>query len=705
MPDLDWIIEYETLPPDEPYSPEPPAPDDRPRRVPRWLWLLVGLVVIATGILIYLWSLGGKTEPLPNPDPPQTRLEAVVQMEINALGAGDQEIFNQVQDNPSRRANKQPPPEQWFAADSDLAGEVELVDIQLIDENSAQAKVKLTWDGTPYRLVWYYRQEDERWLHTDWQQPELGPSAWLTSTHLRIIYYQTELDQATALMSRLETYIAELCGVVPCPAEPFSATLKFDRYSPYYHAGRDYALQYRLPSPWRIRWPYDNQPEPLVLGSLGRHLAYDLLLARPAWPSLNPENKAALILSTYWLAHHLLELETLPTTHWLEEAVERDGLPAAAAFIVALKEGFEPHEALAVFEPETAAAVTALPDYFGWLTLIMDPENTILPQYYSSDHLPPWRRPLQVRFDWEADPWAPAGQVYRRAAPEVTEVRYQEGWAIAIAANSDWLRSYFFRPVDGGWIPSQPNETLIGEPHTITTKQFTLTYWDWDEPYAQEMLDILTTAHNTTAANFGLELDQQFSYVMIPFDSTSARFELEPGAIELSSPTAKTMTEMEGRLDYRTEAVFAAANSILVSAKLPELPREAWPLTGALFMWNAEQIAAQLDLDSAIWMSSWEPPTGVTEEGWKPLAEMWTSWDTMPSSQTEQTEMMEIAAQGQLMIAYLLDNYGVEKIPVMMDAFQTAGSMEEWVTAVTGQPLDQFEAAWREWVIIEYLNH
>jgi len=721
MPNLDWIIEYETLPPDEPYSPEPPAPDDRPRRVPRWIWPLVGLMVIATGILIYLWSLGGKTEPLPNPDPPQTQLEAVVQMEINALRAGDQEIFNQMQDSPSRRANMQPPPKQWFAADSDLAGEVELVDIQPIDEDSAQAEVKLTWDGAPYRLTWFYRQEGERWLHTDWQKPnDLGETEALSSPHAQLVYRQPDLDQATTLIGHLETMIVKLCGLLPCPAEPFSATIELDPFYRYYNADQTSPdttrqpptgqvadtdagapLHYRIPSPLRVRWPDDNQPEPLVLGSLGRHLAYDLL----ARPDLSPENQAALTLSTSWLAHHLLELETLPTTRWLEQAVERDGLPAAAAFITALAGDISPHDALVdAFQPDTAAAITALPDYFGWLTLVMDPEGIIHPRPFVSYDLPPWYRPLQERFDWGADPWVPGDQVYRRAAPEIIEVRYQEGWAIATTAvDSDWLRTYFFRPVDGGWIPSQPDETLTGEPNTITTEQFTLTYWDWDEPYAQEMLDVLTVAHNTTAANFGLELNQQLSYVMASVNTTETRFEFGSGAIELPSPTTSALFEVERRRDYRIQAVFAAARSVLWSARMPgPSAAEAWSLESALFWWNAEQIAAQLDFDLDTWMPSWQPPAGVTEEGWKPLAEMWISWDAMPSSQTEQTEMMEIAAQARLVIAYLLDNYGVEKIPAMMDAFQTAGSMEEWVTAVTGQPLAQFEADWREWVI---LNH
>jgi hypothetical protein len=157
--DFNWIVEYETLPPGDSPLPEPPAPP--PRRRPRWFDPAAGLAAVCLGaLLLYLWLLGGKADPLPSPDPPIARLEAAVLMEISALRNGDDELFRQVQDRSSRRSNYQPPPEAWFTGGrhAGAAGAIELIDLQLIDEDSARAEVRLTWTGSLYDLTWFYRQ-------------------------------------------------------------------------------------------------------------------------------------------------------------------------------------------------------------------------------------------------------------------------------------------------------------------------------------------------------------------------------------------------------------------------------------------------------------------------------------------------------------------------------------------------------------------
>ncbi len=76
----------------------------------------------------------------------------------------------------------------------------------------------------------------------------------------------------------------------------------------------------------------------MLLGSIGRNLAYDLV-ARTAVRTLPSENQTALTLATFWLGHHLLDLEPLATTRWLDQAVERDGRAAVAAYIRLLAAG------------------------------------------------------------------------------------------------------------------------------------------------------------------------------------------------------------------------------------------------------------------------------------------------------------------------------------------------------------------------------
>ena len=156
-PQLDWIVEYEQLPDDEPPLHETPPPHDRRRRSPRWFWLAAGLIIVTSGITLALWRLGGKAGPLPSPDPPATGLESTIHLEIEALQAGDAEIYARLQDGWWRRENMQPPLDAWRAGRSTgRAGEIELEKAELIDPDSALAQVRLTWDGVPYRVTWFY---------------------------------------------------------------------------------------------------------------------------------------------------------------------------------------------------------------------------------------------------------------------------------------------------------------------------------------------------------------------------------------------------------------------------------------------------------------------------------------------------------------------------------------------------------------------
>jgi hypothetical protein len=167
MAELDWIVEQEGLPPDEPYHPaHEPEPPQR-RRMPLWAWLTVGILVVTGAVLAVLWVLGGDDEPLLPPESELASLEAAVELEIGALNNGDREIYDRLQDESSRRRNHLPPPDVWFGAE-ERPGRLELIELDLLGPEGARADVSVEWDGTLYRLVWFYRQVGDRWLHTDW---------------------------------------------------------------------------------------------------------------------------------------------------------------------------------------------------------------------------------------------------------------------------------------------------------------------------------------------------------------------------------------------------------------------------------------------------------------------------------------------------------------------------------------------------------
>lgn len=694
MPEFDWVIEYETLPPDSPLLPPPEPPT--PRRGPSSsLWVVLGAAAIVTGLVAYLWQLGARGDPLPGPDPNATSLEAIVELEINALNTDDNEIFSRVQDDPSRRRHIDPPAESWFGLEQSTASEVELVNLELVNEASAVATVKVTWNETVYRLVWFYRQVEGIWRHTDWQQLDVGQHERLNTSHFEITYHAAEAQQASELVPPLETFVADFCGLLPCPAEPLSVTLEMDTLHYVYRTAEIAPLHYRIPSPLRVRWPWDNQPEPVVLASIGRRLAYDLFL-RDAEQGLPRENQVPLTLATFWLAHRLLDSESAPGTRWLDEAVFRDGLPAARAFIVSLADGVDPASALAAsFGPGTAAAVASLPDYFGWL-LFQEP-TTILrfSPGYDTDFR--WPRTILSQFDSGVVPWALDGRFYDHVLPQVTSVTFMDDWAVVMPVQNDQITGvHFFRQINGSWAPSPPDETTWGDVQSSATDSLTIYYYAWDEAFVSDLGRALDDAYQAIAADFHLTLDRPLVVavhpsVVVPSLNLTVTADL---VVQSSRPTGNSDAVI-------AQAVYELAGILLTERfQVDRIPGERLLLFLGGFLWELDRLDYGLEtyltlLNGPDWVDEWRPPASVTAPEWMPLQELWTS----DPSEWEENEILSRLHYAVLMAEYMADNYGAEKVPLMMDTLPTATTMDEWSTAVTGHPLELLETDWRAWVI------
>jgi hypothetical protein len=712
-PDLDWTIEYETLPPDEPPLFEPPPPPRR--RAPRWLWGLLALAVVA-GIAFYvLYFLGGRIDPRP-------------ELEPRALNAGDREIYDAVQDAESRRRNPQPAPDDWFASfalPDGPAGAVELAGIQTLDANSAVAEVKLYWEGEPYRVYWYYRLHEGHWVHTDWQPMNLVNLEVLTTEHVQFPAHGIDRREAGILMRRIESFLNDLCAHVPCPEGLPSISLEFDVVLADYTAEKlaysrlerlverpPVLLSYGLPSPLRVRWPSDSSPEPLVLASLGRHLAYDLLVGA-AGQELDPADRAALTLSVVWMAHRLLDLPAVPATRWLDEAAALDGEAAVVAFIAGLHDGVPWAEALSIsFSPETVTATMDSNDYYGWLARVADPLGRTTPIYRltgpwqgSTFVFPQAQRPILQALDREAVPWVPAEQIYRRAIPEVSHLVRGEDWVIATAEmGQNWVGVYLLKQINGEWTPQNLDQAVMGDlltsqggPYSVTDDPITITYWAWDEPFLEELRQVIRTAHQQTVRTFDLA-SPPATYALVPFDDPAGTpFEPQPGALIILSPAWLT-TPIYPEIDYRSRILIEVIGRLLQD-RLPPLDEvNAWGLYYAIMTAYRASVSLQVGLHDQVGDYSlgygWQPPATADDPNWIPLNDLWRSWFAFA-----QTAELDLITCSRLVVDYILEQQGQAALPIMLDALSTANSMDEWVTAVTGETLETFEPAWRAWVL------
>jgi hypothetical protein len=293
------------------------------------------------------------------------------------------------------------------------------------------------------------------------------------------------------------------------------------------------------------------------------------------------------------------------------------------------------------------------------------------------------------RLNLDADPWAIDGRIYGRALPEMSDVRYQAGWAIAmVRPGSQWQKEYSFRPDDElGWVPASLDGALAGAQRAARSGSFTAIYREWDEPHGAWILRELTGGYETVSSDFGLHVTTTYSVSISTPQSPGLR-----AYFYISSPAVHASPD--GAPTYEAEPAWGLAVQLisdgLVVQDLP--PEKGWMLFGML-NWQMNQLGhGPVRPLAELGVEAWQPPAGASSGWWKPLADLWL----IPDGGVPETEWVVYPP---LITEYMVEQYGAQVVPEMVDALMTAGSMDEWVAAVTGRPLDQFEAGWRDWVI------
>jgi hypothetical protein len=684
---FDWIVEHETLPPDEPTIGGAPADGREPRRLPQWAWPTLILLVVVAGIVTLLWILGDRSDPLPVPELEQ--IKAAASLEVSALQSRDCEILHQLEARRDPHApSLEPPAEAWLLASTDegLAGDVSLLDTELLSPQLARAQVELVWDGVPYRLNWYYAPAGDHWERVRVPQEPADNVQEVMSAHVALSYLEPLPGGDSRFMGQLEAFIIRYCELLSCPDEPFQATVRQDPNAVSYAITEIGPLDYVFFSVEALRWPAGGGFEPVLLSSFGRHLAYDLYV-RPRLADLAPENRSALTLGSYWLAHRLLGLDLLPGTRWLEDAAQRDGTHAALAFIRALADGMSPQEAFwTAFRPQTADTVSQQADYFGWLAA-------------QQSEIPP------VQFDRAVDPWAPDGRVYAEALPEIDRVLHGDGWVVATTpTNSGWTAVYFFRWQAGEWVPGEPGP---GDDLAI--------------------LDSLMSSSPYRSAQSRLDVDGAVTWTGIP-TVTVHTFELPRAPIPADTPShlsgpyemwvehLGTITTTDVLTVHRVQGQPARILELVPSGADPTaggrvffaldnyarnlvtgLADRSDVLANAMLAWQVEHMLAGADSAadlSSWWEGVWRPPATLDSPDWRSLSSLWSAG--LPPDSHERAIVL---AHARLVVAYVIETEGPQALPSMIDALDQARSMAAWVTIVKGQPLAEFERDWRTWVI------
>jgi hypothetical protein len=185
---------------------------------------------------------------------------------------------------------------------------------------------------------------------------------------------------------------------------------------------------------------------------------------------------------------------------------------------------------------------------------------------------------------------------------------------------------------------------------------------------------------------------------LVPFaDTAGTPFEPPPGAVTILSPAWLT-TPTYPEIDYRSRILIEVIG-YLTQDKQPAFEElNGWGLyyeiTTAYRARISDQLGLQDQAGDYFLEHGWQPPATVDDPTWIPLRDLWRSWFAFA-----QTSELDLITCSRWVVDYVLEQHGQAALPLMLDALGTADSMEEWVTAVTGQPLEEFEPAWRAWVL------
>ena len=674
-PDLNWVVEHDDLPADDPHALPQGGRPSGTRRLPGWASLAALAVAIGLGVLAWLWQVGGQVGSLPPADPLDDQLQAAVDLELKALASNDREILEYIHD---RDLEQLPVPE-----------EISVLAIHRPDENNAWVEVQLDWQQRAYRMVWFYRRDAERWRHTNWATIDEGDVLSITSPHVAMRSPELHREQAEATLEAAEALLVSLCVTVNCP--PIHLQMWMDQ-TPDYYVHSPAPFFYRFPSPLQVRWQLDGRPDPLVMASFGRHLVYDILV-NSARDRLTPENETALALAGYWLVHSMLEVDSFPGTYWLDGVATRDGTPAVAAFIGELSAGVPPQMALRnVLPAETLEWLSSEPDYFSWLALVQDPGNQIRPALDDVDPLSlPWGAPLQVSFDWLGKPWATDDTGDGNVAPPIVALRQRPGWLVAVLEpDSLWGAALFFQGTGGNWQLARPDSSLMGPLHQ-RSGQLSLIYWEWDGAQVDSLLSVLYLLGSTSRVNFGVGITQTVPVMVLAPPEAVALPEL-PAQVHVGSPALESL--LERPIEIRQEELLWQLFWAQVANELERPGAAGSPLHYGLVAWQMGQFHLDYGGPQAPDLFSrlpvWQAPGTPGDPGWHTLDELWEA----PAGSLN----VDLAIMATQIVRYLVAERGIAHVATLVATLNTAGSMEEWVQQVSGQDVDTFERAWHSWM-------
>jgi hypothetical protein len=720
---LDWEIEDEELPQDNiAYQTQPAV---RGRRWWRYLALAALALAVAAGVL---WlNLRHKQNEL------QREIRAMVELELDALHNGDRDLFLSRQDpeDPAwLRAQEGvfdrhvPSPGVLEAAQPLIPGYTDDIHFLYADRDSARLEVGVVWGEQEWRELWFYRWSPSiGWHHVAFDKSWLGEEQRLITSHFRFSFPEKDATIVKRLAHEMESWYNTLAA--PLALGTRSATVLTVEFA------------YRVPSrtsapfpPWILKEgvltassPHQGPlapgetPSPALRQRMAGYVV-EALLAQQS--GLQPGNRTSPITKAVWYELRdwaLIRLAgtafdgnvwVFPATPLLDALVQRYSEASIPRLLTSLSEMEEASSLEAVL------AATSLPP--------LDATDSVA--FFLTAAGRAWSNADDVLYnaliDYSADMgWRSSGSEWASVAyPDASResqrmpLSYQIesitlhddiAWAETSTTEADGVTYHharFLRLVEDNWLLTAPDPAYFGERRETRTENLLLRYFEREATWFDGQI-----AARLQAIVSQIAIDMAFSLPSDPIilETTVPNAPRTPAAedervLTVTSPLI-TGWPMQPRDIEQMQLAIPLISWLFEEQVQPELSGEegivrVYSGYVAALLWEMEQFFPD-QISITILVGARTPPAPISR-----LEEMWADADP----ETSEDSMTLYFFSYHALFQFLVESYGREVLPRLLDNINTVDTVSEWLLISTQHPLEEVEPAWQAWIADKYPN-
>jgi hypothetical protein len=114
----------------------------------------------------------------------------------------------------------------------------------------------------------------------------------------------------------------------------------------------------------------------------------------------------------------------------------------------------------------------------------------------------------------------------------------------------------------------------------------------------------------------------------------------------------------------------------------------------AALLWELERFFPD-QMSITMLVGSQSPPAPISQ-----LAELWAN----PDPESSEDSMTLYFFSYHALFQFLVESYGREVLPRLLDNIDTVDTVGEWLSLATEHPLREIEPAWQAWIADRYPN-